>query len=123
MTVDVSELMDDPDFVSPDPVTLIRRSSVVNGFGENVLAETVTPITAIIQAGPGDMLERLPDEAKLTRMIRIWTRTVLQAESPGGYADMITWQGARWSLMPVQYWGNWGQGFTQALATYEGVSQ
>lgn len=121
--IDVSELMGDPDFVSPDPVTIVRRSSTMNLQGENVLAEVIIPITAIIQAGAGDMLERLPDEAKLTRMIRIWTKSVLQAQSPGGYADQITWQGARWSLMPVQYWGNWGAGFTQALATYAGVSQ
>lgn len=120
--IDVSELMDDPDFLSPDPVTLIRRTSVVDDNGENQITETVIPIDAIIQAGPGDALEKLPDDARLKEMIRIWTRTELQAQSVNGYDDVITWKGKRWQVMPRIYWGNWGDGFTKALAAFEGVS-
>lgn len=122
--IDVSELMDDPDFVSPDPVVLIRRKQAVNNFGEGELTETSTGIVGIVQAGAGDMLERLPDAAKLNETIRIWTRTVLQAEGEGdGYADLILWQGRRWQVMPRMYWGNWGNGYTKAIATIVGVSK
>jgi hypothetical protein len=120
--IDVSELMDDPDFLEPSPVVVIRRTEVVNGFGEGGLSESFTPISAIIQAGPGDMLASLPDAAKLSEAIRIWTRFALEVQPPGGYSDVVAWKGKRWVVAARKHWGNWGAGYTQAVCTLESVN-
>lgn len=120
--IDVSELMGDPDFLDPGPITVLRRTAVVNNFGENVLSEAVTPIQAIVQTGAGDMLESLPDAAKLSEAIRVWTAFTLEAQPAGGYSDVVTWRGQRWIVMARKDWSNWGLGHTQALCILEPVN-
>lgn len=121
--IDVSELMDDPDFVSPDPVQVERRAVAVNEHGETELTPTVLDITAIVQDGAGDMLERMPEAAKLVESIRVWSRFQFESESVGGYADVVLYRGKRYQVMPRNFWANWGNGYTRVLATLEGFSQ
>lgn len=121
--IDVSELMDDPDFVSPDPVTVTRRAVDVNTHGETVLNPTTTAIVAIVQNGPGDMLERRPEAAVYSEYIRVWSRFQFEAESVGGYADIVNFRGKQYQVMPRDFWGNWGQGYNKVLAGYIGVSK
>lgn len=121
--IDVSELMDDPDFVSPEPVQVERRAVVVNDFGETQFTPTTIDIVAIVQDGAGDMLDRLPEAAKLVESIRVWSRFTFEAESPGGYADVVLYNGKRYQVMPRNFWANWGQGYTRVLATLEGFAQ
>jgi hypothetical protein len=120
--IDVSELMDDPDFLEQTPVFVISRTEIVNEFGEANFEETKTPISAIIQAGAGDMLESLPDAAKLSEAIRVWTRHPLEVQNSGGYSDIVVWREKRWVVAARKPWSNWGAGYTQAVCTLEGVN-
>jgi hypothetical protein len=120
--IDVSELMDDPDFVSPDPVTVIRRASSVDAHGMHVLTPTTIPITAIVQNGSGDILENNPQAAVYSEYIRVWSRFEFQAQSEDGDADLVTFRGKRYRVMPRDFWANWGEGYTRVLAGLVGVS-
>jgi hypothetical protein len=120
--IDVSELMDDPDFLSPDPVSVERRASVVNGFGENVLTPTVTPIQCIVQPGAGDQLELLPEAVRYREAITVWSRFEFMSESPGGYSDVVLYRGKRFQVMIRDRWNSQGNGYSRAVATLEGVS-
>jgi len=119
--LDVSSILMDPDFA--DQATLIRRTSSINSFGEHVLAETSTVITAVVQTGDPEMLARLPDGARLSDTIQVWYRGLLQAAQPGGYADVILWRGKRYQVHSViEDFVNYGAGFTSAICLLEPVS-
>ena len=115
--IDVSEVFGDPSFT--ENVTHIVRSSTVNEHGLNVLVDTSTTITAIVQPDAGQMLQRLPEAARLKDFITVYAQVNLTSESSGGYADIIIWQGKRWQVQIATSWMNWGVGYTQALCALE----
>lgn len=112
--IDVSDVLLDPDFVSS--VTLIRRSANVDGHGENVLTETVLPNQLMsVQGAKGEVLERMPEGARLTDIITVFYRGELTTEADNGYGDVIVWNGKRYQVKEVpQNFMNFGAGFTVA---------
>ena len=119
--IDVSDLLRDPDFTNV--VTLIRRSVTVNGHGENVMTESACYITAVVQGDNTETLDKLPEGARLSDVITVYYRGTLTAERPGGYADIIVWQGKRFQVKEVtEDFLNYGAGFTKALCVLEAVS-
>ena len=119
--IDVSELLTDPDFTNT--VTLIRRSSTVNTYGENTMIETPSTITAVVQGANTESLERVPEGARLSDLIDVYYKGQLTAESPGGYADVIVWQGKRYQVFEVvEDFMNYGAGFTKAVCKLEAVN-
>jgi hypothetical protein len=119
--IDVSDLLRDPDFTNV--VTLIRRAVAVNEHGENVMTETPCYITAVVQGDNTETLEKLPDGARLSDAITVFYRGTLSAERPGGYADIIVWQGRRYQVREViEDFLNYGAGFTKAICILEAVS-
>jgi hypothetical protein len=119
--IDVSELLTDPDFTNT--VTLIRRASTVNTYGENVMTETQSTITAVVQGFNAESLERVPEGARLSDLIDVYYKGALHAESPGGYADVIVWGGKRYQVFEVvEDFMNFGAGFTKAVCKLEAVN-
>lgn len=119
--IDVSELLTDPDFTNT--VTLIRRASTVNTYGENVMTETQSTITAVVQGAGTESLERVPEGARLSDLIDVYYKGQLTAESPSGYADIIVWQGKRYQVFEVvEDFMNFGAGFTKAVCKLEAVN-
>lgn len=120
--IDVGFLLVDPDFI--DKVTLIKRSSIINVYGEMSLIETATEIFASVQNSKGgEKLDRFVDSARLSDDIEVFYKGVLQAESPGGYADIILWKGKRYQVKLVaEDYINFGEGFTKAICFLEDVS-
>jgi len=119
--IDVSELLTDPDFTNT--VTLIRRSSTINTFGENTMIETPSTITVVVQGGNTESLERVPEGARLSDLIEVYYRGQLTVESPGGYADIIVWQGKRYQVFEVvEDFMNYGAGFTKSICKLEAVN-
>ncbi len=119
--IDVSELLTDPDFTNT--VTLIRRDSTVNTYGENVMTETQSTITAVVQGANTESLERVPEGARLSDLIDVYYKGQLTAESPSGYADVIVWGGKRYQVFEVvEDFMNFGAGFTKAVCKLEAVN-
>lgn len=119
--IDVSFLLTDPDFT--DQVTLIKRAVSFNQWGEQVITETTSTITAVVQGPSTEILQRFPNAAQLTDAIAVWFKGQLTAQNPGGYADVIIWSGKRYQVKEVsEDFMNWGQGFTMALCDLEPVS-
>lgn len=119
--IDVSELLSDPDFT--DSITLIIRASTVDSFGENVMTETASTITAVVQGYSTETLERVPTGARLSDLIEVYYRGQLTAERPGGYADVIVWRGKRYQVFEItEDFINYGVGFTKAVCKLEGVN-
>lgn len=118
--LDVSFLMNDPDFV--DPVSIVRRTTTINDYGENQLGETTITAIASVQAADGETLASLPEAARLTDVRNIFTKTELIQDENGKYSDVIIWQGKRYILMHVRPWDNFGAGWFKGVMQYEGAS-
>lgn len=118
--IDVTDLLTDPDFT--DPITIISRTSTVDAHGENQLADTSRAAVAVVEAASGETLKRLPAGAVVSDYITVYTNEHLVADSPGGYADVVQWQGKRYQVQVVTDWTNWGPGWTQADCLIEKVS-
>jgi hypothetical protein len=121
--IDVSFLMEDIDFT--DEVTLIRRSQVINNFGEMVLTEFPSQITAVVQStnqGPNSLL-RFKEASYISDSIQVYYKGELFTQSgPTGYCDVIFWRGYRFLVKFVEEtFLNWGRGFTKAICFLEGT--
>lgn len=116
--IDVSFLLTDPDFTNQ--VTLIRRSASINTYGEVQLTEVQSTITAVVQGDNTELLEFVPEGARLSDLISVYYKGVLTAEQPGGYADVIVWGGRRYQVKEVsEDFMNFGAGFTKAICMLE----
>lgn len=113
--IDVSEIITDPDF--QDSVTLIRRTSVVNSTGRNVLAESSSTVKMIVQPAKPDDLKRLPDSVRRQDAINVWYRGVLSSDAGGVYPDIVVWNSKRFQVYTSDPFGNWanGTGYTEAI--------
>jgi hypothetical protein len=117
--IDVSALLDDPDFI--DQYTYTRRVQTVGSDGVGVLTPTgPTVAQGSIQAATAKDLARFPDDARAGDWIRIYTRTALlaQDEAAGIYADLVTWRGRLYQVNAADDWSNYGAGYTKVLARH-----
>jgi hypothetical protein len=118
--IDVSELMNDPDFVNN--FTVVRRVPTINTYGENTLAETQVAAVGSIQSPGKEVANRLPDGVKLSSVKTIYTKTVLNADKASGYVDQIIWEGLRYNVVTVLPWGNFGSGWYECDVELEKAS-
>lgn len=116
--IDVSEVLDDPDF--QDNITVIRRASVVGTNGRNAIVEIPSIIMAVVQAGSSETLKRLPDYAALSDTLTVYARYKFIAYSDGQYSDIVLWNGRRYGVQVVSDHTNWGDGYARADCLIEG---
>lgn len=116
--IDVSDLLLDPDFAQQ--LTVYTRSATVNQYGENELTETTKIITASVQAGDGEMLNRLPHGAQLRDWITVYSKYHFTTDGSGRYADIVLWEGKRYNVQLLTDYSNWGDGYTMADCLLEG---
>lgn len=116
--IDVSDILADPDFL--DSLTLIRRSSSVNEYGEHVMTESSCFIRASVQSVGTEDLQRLPEGARLQDVITVYYRGELMPERKNGYADVLVWGGKRYQVAGIdENFINFGRGFTKAMCRME----
>lgn len=115
--IDVSEIVTDPDFL--DSVTLIRRTSVVGNNGRNVLAESSSTVSMVVQPAKPDDLKRLPDSVRRQDAINVWYRGTLSSDAGGLYPDIVVWNSKRFQVQTSDPFGNWanGTGYTESICT------
>lgn len=119
--IDVSPLMTDPDFVGP--FTLIRRATLVNNYGENVLTETlINNVIGSVQSANADTFLRLPEAARSQNFITIYTKVQMRTDESGSYADAVIWKGRRYTVKKVTPWDNFGAGWYMADCEMETAS-
>ena len=118
--IDVTELMNDPDFV--DSVSLIRRTQVLSK-GENTLTEAAAvPTTMSVQpVTPRDM-NLLPEGVKLSEAKLIFFKGTLNSFEADGYGDVIVHAGTRYTVQATDDYTEWGQGWQKGVAIREKVT-
>ncbi|MCL2829843.1 MAG: hypothetical protein FWD77_03775 [Betaproteobacteria bacterium] len=113
--IDVSELIDDPDFASA--FELIRSSGGFENEGEYVAApgQPEKRIGVVQPAKAEDVAQFLPEGERANRAITVYCRQELRhSDGEGADSDAILWNGQRWRVIGVRNWS--GEGFWQATA-------
>ncbi|MGH8709732.1 MAG: hypothetical protein ACREVA_00160 [Burkholderiales bacterium] len=107
--IDMSALMRDPLFV--EPITMRRRTVAINAFGEPVFKDDENEILASIQGLGQEHIEFVPQGARLSDLIGVYSAEHLTAKSPAGattassagrrtgYPDIIVWQGQDYEVV------------------------
>lgn len=119
--IDVSFLLSDPDFL--DEAVLITRTQVVSDKGVASFTESSQNIVCCVQSIPFSALQKNQEYALLTDGIIVYYRGKLNAESAGGYSDIIEWNGARYAVVQVKAdFMTYGRGWSKALCSAEKIN-
>lgn len=118
-TLDVTEVLDDPDIA--DTFTVTRRVQTVSSLGRTVVTPTVVAgvVGVVCAAGPND-LQRLPEDQRMGKVISIVTRYKLRGPALSGSTeyqpDLVIWNGSTFIVKWVDDYSRFASGFIQALA-------
>lgn len=118
--IDVTELLEDPDFT--DPLILIHRAASVNNYGENVLVETEVETYGSVQPASGKTVQRLPEALRNENIFSFWLKGEIKSDGTAVYPDLIYFNGKRYQVKNVFDWTNWGEGFSEGVCVAEKLS-
>lgn len=112
MTLDVSDVLLDPDFAL---VITIRRSTVdVDGHGRTVEATENLVVRGVVTPATEEQLQRLAEADRSNETIAIYTATRLTAGDDTHGPDVVTWRDGSYLVKGV--WDYSIGGFVEALA-------
>ena len=112
-TLDVTDLVLDPDFATTGLIC-IRSVEVVGEDGVAVQTPAQTPFTGVVTQGKGAKLDRLDGSSRTEDSILIHTPFVLRVSGVGYAADVVLWNGARYTVSQVNDYSTFGRGFVAA---------
>lgn len=120
--LDVSEILDDPDFA--DGVTVIRRSQEVDEHGR-ITGDSTIFDNVVMNISPTGRLdvERLDDSQKQLRSIKAITRFQLQGPTIGMNADLVAWQGSMYIVAVLDPYTHFGSGFVEAVLVSTNIQE
>lgn len=104
--IDVSELVDDPDFAEPGGITVTRKAGTFVS-GRFTPADTVVNATGTIQPMESKEIAQLPQADQIVGAIKLWSKTELLTAraNPDGLADEVVWNGQNWKIWTVRNFG------------------
>jgi len=111
--LDVSEVLTDPDFVDTT-LQCTRQDQTVGENGRATNAPSITPFAGVVVNDAGDLLLRIAEGERIVRSITIYTKFRLVDGRDGRSADLVTWQGAQYTVTNVANWSAYGAGFVAA---------
>jgi hypothetical protein len=115
--IDVTEVLNDPDFV--DQMTVVTRYPSVNSLGEQLFCESVVTSVGSVQPASGATIAKLPEAFRVANIRSFWFKGNIIATSPGKYSSIIEYNGQRFQVQVVFDWTNWGAGWTEGTCVAE----
>ena len=111
--LDVSDVLSDPMFADSATVT---RSVVTFDpqTGRTISTETTTAISVVVTSDKGRNLQRNPEAALSTGSIIMHSAFRFTEGGDGLDADVVTWNGRRYTVVTVDDYSRYGAGFTCA---------
>ena len=112
--LDVSEVLLDPDFCD---ITLKceRNAIATDNSGRGVLSTSVTRFAGVVTSDKGELLQRGAVGEHATDNVSVITRFRLQDAGPGRTADVVQWNGKRYTVSKVNDYSTYGIGFIEAI--------
>lgn len=112
--LDVSRVLSNPLFA--DTATVTRTAvSVDPATGRTVSAPSTTPISVVVTSDKGRNLQRNPDAALSEGSIIVHSTYAFTEGGNGVDADVLDWNGRKWTVVTVDDYSRYGAGFTCAM--------
>lgn len=115
--IDVSDLLLDPDFV--DPIQVIRRSTTVNQYGENILVETPINTFGSVQPANFKEIQRLAESLRTHDVRSFYLKLEIVQDASTAYPDILVFNGKRYQVQTAAPWLNFGAGWNQGVCVAE----
>lgn len=110
---DVTDVLDDPDFV--DTTLVLYRRLVAQGQDGTARGEGGSiRFSAVVDPNGGQELIQTPEGNQVRSDLTLYTRTALTAGDANFDADLVAWNGNTYRVIGTQSW-LFGQTFTQAM--------
>lgn len=113
-TLDVSDVLIDPDFMTKD-LSCKRISVVTGGNGRPIKTEQLFRFSGVVTTNSGQNMDRREDGTLIKGAINIHTKTPLTAGNADQQADEITWKGKVYYVVQVLDNLHYGRGFNKAI--------
>lgn len=111
-TLDVSDVLDDEDFA--DELALTVRVVTVGDDGRGHTAETTTTISGVVTSDKGRNRDLIAEGQRVVGSIMVHTSTRLTSGSDGREADVVTWNGRQYTVVSIDDYTRYGDGFVCA---------
>lgn len=112
--LDVSDVLADPLFA--DTATVTRTVVTVDPVtGRTIETPTTTPISVVVTSDKGRNLQRNPEAALSEGSIIVHSSFALTEGGNGVDADIIDWNGRKWTVVTVDDYSRYSAGFTCAM--------
>lgn len=119
-TIDVSEVLTDPDFL--DSFTVTRTTeSLTNGINTPT-TQTFENVVGVVTADSHLNLQWTPEGTLVAGAITIYTQFRLTNGGGDVQADCVTWHGNSYTVENTNDWTGYGQGFIVATCTLNQVN-
>ena len=110
--LDTSDVLLDPDFC--DRTLVCERNALsTNDSGRGVLSIEKLPFFAVVTSSTGEQLQRGAVGEHAADTIMVITRFKLRSAGPGATADIVAWNGQRYTVINVNDYSTYGIGFTE----------
>ncbi len=112
--LDVTDVLDDPDF--NESFNVIRRTRTVDEFGRGVVTEEIIPLNGVVQPASSRTLERINIGDWKLGGIDVWCRKDIKLNTDGNLPDEIEWGGSRYMVVGDQDWSHYASGYWEVVA-------
>lgn len=118
--LDFTDVLLSIEFLDDFGVTATTRSMNARGIEVDLVAPQVTA-QGIVTPAKDSRLARLPDGSRLAATLDIYTQFPLtngfkSDDTASRAADIVTWRGRTYTVMAVEDYSHFGQGFIHAQA-------
>ena len=111
--LDVSDVLLDPDFADAR-IQCLRNTQTVGDDGIGVNTAQTLRFTGVVTSNAGDLLKRQAQGEHIEGSITIHSRFLLSAGGADQTADIVVWQGRRYTVSAVNDYSHFGRGFMAA---------
>ena len=111
--IDVSDVLDDPDFATT--FTVARKTQSIDNFGRASESGTTTTQTGVVYPASGRNLVRSAEGEMITGDIVVVTKYRLtEGNGATTQADVIGWGGTTYTVINTNDFSEYGAGFIKA---------
>jgi galactose-6-phosphate isomerase len=112
--LDVSDVLTDPDFCD-NTLVCERNSLSTDSSGRGVISTQNTRFSGVVTSDKGELLQRGAVGEHATDNISVITRFKLRDAGIAATADIVQWNGKRYTVTKVNVYSTYGIGFTENI--------